>query len=226
MSWSTGSIGKPAPSCVMQTQPLSKRLSLLLPCADQRARQRRMGIVTKCLTKAFDNYLAKQLPFARPFLTNPLELSTLRIYICVKIYPTTLAEHPTNNNDPGRVLFWKSCKWKENASNFKQHLVRDDIQGHLLEQLVKSIPGIPANKWQACWRMQSCQSHLGEATSTSKLPHPNGCGLGFNTTLQGARLEKCMVLANNSEKQHQSTSVSAQAKRTSCIGIIRLNEHL
>ena len=211
-----------------------------------KGKAKKNGHCHKIFTKAFDNYLAKQGHLQDLFPTNPRELSTLCIYICLpenhrervnqrntvshnsclKIYPTTLAEHPTNNNDPGRVLFWKSCKWKENASNFKQHLVRDDIEGHLLEQLVKSIPGIPANKWQACWRMQSCQSHLGEATSTSKLPHPNGCGLGFNTTLQGARLERYMVLANNSEKQHQSTSVSAQAKRTSCIGIIRLNEHL
>ena len=33
----------------------------------------------------------------------------------------------------------------------------------------------------------------------SELAHPYRFGLGFNTTLQGARLENYMVLANNSE---------------------------
>ena len=33
----------------------------------------------------------------------------------------------------------------------------------------------------------------------SELAHPNGFGLGFSTTLQGARLENYMVLANNSK---------------------------
>ena len=33
----------------------------------------------------------------------------------------------------------------------------------------------------------------------AKLPDPNGFGLGFSSTLQGARRESYMVLANSSE---------------------------
>ena len=60
----------PAPRAI-QTQPLSNHV--LRACADQRARQRKMGIAKK-LAKAFDNYLAKEGcledPFSKQILRN------------------------------------------------------------------------------------------------------------------------------------------------------------
>ena len=62
----------------------------------------------------------------------------------------------------------------------------------------------------------------------AKLPDPNGFRLGFSTTLQGARLENYMVLANNSKN-----SITVQVcvcvhkqRNTNCFGIFKLNKHL
>ena len=60
----------------------------------------------------------------------------------------------------------------------------------------------------------------------SKLPHPDGFGLGFSSTLQGARRESYMVLANSSENSINIQVWVYKQRRTNRIGIINLNEHL
>ena len=112
----------PAPTAI-KTQPLSK--PVLLACADQSARQRKMGIAKKNVAKALDDYLAKE----GFFKTNPQELSTLCIYpktpeqhkecvnqqntvyfnSCPILYPATYEEHPMNNNDLDRVRLLNTC---------------------------------------------------------------------------------------------------------------------
>ena len=92
-----------------------------------------MGIAKK-LAKAFDNYLAKEgcleHPFSKQILRNyqpcvstpktpeqnkegvnkdTLSISNLAQYF----YPATYEEHPINNHDPDRVLFWKKCTGKK-----------------------------------------------------------------------------------------------------------------
>ena len=61
----------PAPTAI-KTQPLSK--PVLLACADQSARQRKMGIAKKNVAKALDDYLAKEGcledPFSKQILRN------------------------------------------------------------------------------------------------------------------------------------------------------------
>ena len=62
----------------MQTRPLSK--CMLLACAYQRTRQRKMGIAKK-YCQGFGRLFGKGGLFGRPFFkTNPQELSTLCIY--------------------------------------------------------------------------------------------------------------------------------------------------
>ena len=56
-------------------------------------------------------------------------------------YPTTFEEHPMNNHDLHRVLFGNHAI-ERNASTLIQDLGRDDIEGHLLEQLLKPIHAI------------------------------------------------------------------------------------
>ena len=63
----------------MPTRPLSK--CMLLACAYQRTRQRKMGIAKKKCCQGFGQLFGKGRLFGRPvFKTNPLELSTLCIY--------------------------------------------------------------------------------------------------------------------------------------------------
>ena len=91
------------------------------------------------------------------------------------------------------VFCLEIMQWKENASTLIQDLERDDIEGHLLEQLLKPI----------CSKKQSTLELRQVLTGAvlSKLPHPNGFGLGFSSTLQGARLESYTVLVNNPENR-------------------------
>ena len=42
--------------------------------------------------------------------TKNVSIKTLSItYLAHNFYPATYEEHPINNHDPDRVLFWKSC---------------------------------------------------------------------------------------------------------------------
>ena len=130
----------------MQTQPLSK--CVLRACAYQRTRQRKMGIAKKNLAKAFDDYLAKEGLFGRPFFkTNPQELSTLCIYpikllnntknvsinktlsitnSCPILYPATYEEHPMNNNDIHRVALAQHLLYHSKG----EMLRREQSKGH------------------------------------------------------------------------------------------------
>ena len=115
----------------MQTRPLSK--CMLLACAYQRARQRNMDIARN-LAKALDNYLANEGcledPFSKQILRNyqpcvstpnnswtiqrMCQSKTLPIpNLAHNFYPATYEEHPMNNHDLDRVLFWKSCSGKK-----------------------------------------------------------------------------------------------------------------
>ena len=107
----------------MQTRPLSK--CMLLVCAYQRTRQRKMGIAKKTCEGFFWRLFGKGRMFGRPFFkTNPEELSTLCIYpkqllnktkkvsINKTLFISTLAQYfilqlmrniPMNNNDIHRV---------------------------------------------------------------------------------------------------------------------------
>ena len=93
----------------------------------------------KNLDKAFDDYLSREGCLEDLFQTNPQEQyeecvnqNALSITtLSCNFYPATLEEHPMNNNDLHCVLFWKSS----NALTLIQDLERDDIEGHLLEQL-------------------------------------------------------------------------------------------
>ena len=68
-----------------------------------------------------------------------------------------------------------------------QDLERDDIGGHLLEQLLKPIHALKKQSTLELWQVLT-------GAVLSKLPHPDGFGLGFSSTLQGARLESFLCL--------------------------------
>ena len=52
-------------------------------------------------------------------------------------YPATYEEHPINNHDPDRVLFGNHAMERRCINSYTLDLERDDIEGHLLEQLLK-----------------------------------------------------------------------------------------
>ena len=70
----------------MQTQPLSN--CVLRACAYQRIRQRNIGIAKKNLTKAFEDYLAKE-----GCLEDPFSKQILRNYQPCVSTPRTLEQH-------------------------------------------------------------------------------------------------------------------------------------
>ena len=112
----------------------------------------------KNLAKALDDYLAKE-----GCLEDPFSKQTLRNYQpcvstpktpeqhkeCVKqkrlsitnlaqyFYRATLEEHPIYNYDPDRVLFGSHAMERKCINSYTLDLERDDIEGHLLEQLLK-----------------------------------------------------------------------------------------
>ena len=71
-------------------------------------------------------------------INKTLSITTLAQYF----YPATLEEHPMNNNDPDRVLFWKTCTGKKCINVYTLDLGWYAIEGHLLEQLLKPIHAI------------------------------------------------------------------------------------
>ena len=115
-----------------------------------------MGIAKK-LTKAFEDYLAKEGcledPFSKQILRNYQPLcvhpetpeqhkecvnKTLSITnLAQYFYPATYEEHPMNNYDPDRVLFGNHAMERKCINSYTLDLERDDIEGHLLEQLLK-----------------------------------------------------------------------------------------
>ena len=114
-------------------------------------------------------------------INKTLSITTLAQYI----YPATLEEHPINNYDPDRVLFWKTCTGKK------------CINVYTLDLGVKWYQ--KASSWATsetytCFKKQSTLELRQVLTGAVllKLPHPNGFGLGFSSTLQGARLESLM----------------------------------
>ena len=116
----------PAPTAI-KTQTLSKRVSC---SAYQSARQRNMGIANKSC-QGFGQLFGEGRLFGRPLfkqtlrnyhpwciylkqlLNNTKNVSikqTLSITILAQYFhPATSEEHPINNHDPDRVLFWKTC---------------------------------------------------------------------------------------------------------------------
>ena len=97
-----------------------------------------MGIARN-LAKALDNYLAKEGcledPFSKQILRNyqPCvstpktpeqhkecvnQKNTVYRNSCPILYPATSEEHPINNHDLHRVLFWRTCNGKECVNSF------------------------------------------------------------------------------------------------------------
>ena len=90
--------------------------------------------------QGFGQLFGKARLFGRPlFQTNPQELSTLCIYpkqllkhtknvsinktlsitnLAHDFYAATWEEHPMNNDDPDRVLFWKTCTGKKCINSY------------------------------------------------------------------------------------------------------------
>ena len=68
-------------------------------------------------------------------INKTLSITTLAQYF----YPATLEEHPINNYDPDRVLFWKTCTGKKCINVYTLDLGWYAIEGYLLEQLLKPI---------------------------------------------------------------------------------------
>ena len=64
-----------------------------------------------------------------------------------------------------------NMQWK--ASTLIQDLERDDIEGHLLEQLLKPIHALKKQSTLELWQVLT-------GAVLSKLPHPDGFGLGFS----------------------------------------------
>ena len=118
----------PAPTAI-KTQPLSN--CVLHACADQRARQMKMGIA-KQYCQGFWRLFGKGKLFGRPLfkqtlrnyqrcvptprtpannvsINKTLSITTLAQYL----YPATHEEHPVNNPDLNRALFWKTCTGKK-----------------------------------------------------------------------------------------------------------------
>ena len=110
---------------------------------------------------------------------NTLSISNLAQYF----YPATLEEHRINNYDPDRVLFGKRAL-QRNASMF------------ILWTWGKiSLKGIFFSNFGNLYMLQNnllLNRGLLTGKVLAKLPDPNGFGLGFSSTLQGARLESLM----------------------------------
>ena len=148
-------------STAMQTQPLSN--CVLRACAYQRARQRNMCIAKTILRRLLTTIWHRKTIWKTSFQTNPQELSTM----C--IYPKQLLNN-TKNVSIKKTLsirtvaqdfilqLWRiiqlttmtsivfcffNMQWK--ASTLIQDLERDDIEGHLLEQLLKPIHALKTN---------------------------------------------------------------------------------
>ena len=184
------------------------------------------------------------------FQTNPQELSALCIYpkqllnstknVSIKktLFISTLAQYfilQLRKNIPLTtmtliVLCFGKRALERNASTF--------ILWTWGRMLLKGI--FLNNFWNLfmLWPMNAIhaitfQSTLKRAVAgmltgavLSELAHPYRFGLGFNTTLQGARLENYMVLANNSENSIKVQVWVYKQRSTNCIHIIKLNEHL
>ena len=112
-------------------------------------------------------------------INKTLSITTLAQYF----YPATLEEHRINNYDLHRVLFWKTCTGKK------------CINVYTLDLGVKWYQ--KASSWATsetytCYKISYCWIVACMLTGAvlSKLPHPNGFGLGFRSTLQGAHAEK------------------------------------
>ena len=71
-------------------------------------------------------------------INETLSITTLAQYF----YPATLEEHPMNNYDPDRVLFGNHAMERKCINSYTLDLERDDIEGHLLEQLLRPIHAI------------------------------------------------------------------------------------
>ena len=112
-------------------------------------------------------------------INKTLSITTLAQYF----YPATLEEHRINNYDPDRVLFGKRAL-QRNASMF------------ILWTWGKmSLKGIFFSNFGNLYMLQNnllLNRGLLTGKVLAKLPDPNGFGLGFSSTLQGARLESLM----------------------------------
>ena len=85
---------------------------------------------------------------------------------CLRFFPATLEEHPSDKRDVDRVLFWKTCNGHVGTltdivpMSLKPTLLNGDRYAHCLTGAV-----------------------------LLQLFYPNRFGLSFSSTLQGARLE-------------------------------------
>ena len=95
-------------------------------------------------------------------------------------------------------------QWK--ASTLIQDLERDDIEGHLLEQLLKPIHALKKQSTLGVWQVLT-------GAVLSKLPHPDGFGLGFSSTLQGARRKKISCVLNRLKRSWLFSGDSNKTKQ-------------
>ena len=170
---------------VMETHANSTPVQVYATCMClPKNKAKENGHCQKKYCQGFGRRFGKGRMFGRPFFkTNPQELSTLCIYpkqllnktkkvsinktlsnisqLFPNMFdPAALKEHPINNNDLHRVLFGNHAI-ERNASTLRQDLRWDDIEGHLLEQLLKPIQAIKESTlklWQVCRPVQSCRS--------------------------------------------------------------------
>ena len=190
--------------------------------------------------EGFWQLFGKRRLFGRPsFKTNPQELSTLCIY-------------PENSWKPQRTCQSKKILSISTVAQYFVLQLRRNIpltnmtsimfcfSKHAMERkCINSHTGLGegwywrASPWTTsetytCFKKQSTLELWQVLTGAvlSKLPHPNGFGLGFSSTLQGARLESYTVLVNNSENRTKAWMWVYKGRSTNRIGIVNLNEHL
>ena len=56
---------------------------------------------------------------------------------CLRFFPATLEEHPSDKHDLDRVLFWKTCTGKKCINVYTLDLGWYAIEGHLPKQLLR-----------------------------------------------------------------------------------------
>ena len=123
-----------------------------------------------------------------------------------------------NNHDPDRVLFWKTCTGKKCINVYTLDL---GVRWYQKASSWATSETYTCYKTSYSW-IVACML---TGAVLLKLPHPDGFGLGCSSTLQGARRESYMVLANSSENSINIQVWVYKERSTNCIGVMKLNEH-
>ena len=183
----------------------------------------------KNLTKAFEDYLAKE-----GCLEDPFSKQSLRNYQpCVSASRTPEQHKECVNQQSTKhcqsqllpntfiLQLWRNIplttmtsivfcleimQWKENASTLTQDLVWDDIEGHLLEQLVKPIHAMTYECY-TCYNISiynetNCGRYA-DWCSPSGVGAPKWLWSGFQYHLAGCKARKLygITVVNNTENR-------------------------